>query len=563
MRSLYASVHFLRLYPCLNQKFLSHPSKELSNFYSTSWPSLRITKPTRKVSSLYFINPPTANHSVKTSHLSDEEIQLRQRIGLLKTVEEQLGLFESVKNSAGIVNRVTMLYSIAKITERDGKQKQVLEQERNAAQQGQSSAYVELLGSINRDISRCQPRSLSNVMWALGKVEEKDHKLVQVCEKEILSRDIATFNSADICQIVNGCTNLNLTTLNIFQNFEEVILNGQLRISLFDNQLLSAMLLSFAKTENVSVELFEVFLDEILSRDFLKIDNRALAEFVWSFAKKEFITDKLFDRVEEEILRRGTTDFHNVDLIKMLWGFATADKGSKQLFYFMDNELLSRGVEIFDNAELLEIVWSFAKRDMNKAKVFDLVKKEVFNRSVDKFQTHELVLILWSFVSAQRHNDTFVAEIEGELCSRDIEQFNNGLLRQVAWSLGRAGKSDSKMFDEIEAEVFQRGECQFACLQKFMLMRGFIEAKRGSQEFYKLLVQSFSPDDFCNLDRRQIYECVWCLSEAGVEAGTLFEALEKEVLINHGHYNFSQKELASIKKSFQKVGKGSSELFGL
>ena len=557
-------VCFLRLSPCPTQKLLSRTIKEFIKFYRTPWQSLNITKPTRKTNSVYFINPPTKDYStIKSPRPPREEKQCNEIIMSLKTVEDELELFANVKNSAFIVNRVTMLYNIAKIVERDQKQKQVLDQEKEKSQQGQSSAYMELLESISRDISKCQSRHLANVMWALGKIEEKDHKLVEVCEKEILSRDISIFNNADICQIVHGCANLNLTTSGIFGKLKEAILNqGQVHIRDFDNQLLSAVLLSFAKTDNGSDELFEVFLEEILSRDFLKVDTRALAAFVWSFAKKEFISDKLFKRVEEEILRRETTDLKGGEFIQLLRGFSTVERGNNVLFNFLDRELVLRGVERFDNAALLEIVWCFGKRKVTKAKVFDLVRKELFFRGVHKFQIHELVLILFSFVSAQRHDGKLVDKIEGELCLRDLELFDNGLLCQVAWSLGRAGKSDGKLFDVIEAEVFRRGECEFTMLQKYMLMWGFIAAERGSKEFYELLVGSISASELCNLHGREICECVWCFYKAGVEAGTLFDALEKEILSKQKNY-FSQKQVVFIKKMFTKLEKGSKELFEL
>jgi len=136
----------------------------------------------------------------------------------------------------------------------------------------------------------------------------------------------------------------------------------------------------------------------------------------------------------------------------------------------------------------LNIVWSWAKKNVTKAKVFDLVKKEVFNRGEQVFQRHELALMLWSLVSTQRHNDKLVVETENELCLKNVDEFSNGHFCLVAWSLGRAGKSDSKLFDAIEKEVFQRGSRKFSLIERNMLLRGFIEAKRGSKDFYELLL---------------------------------------------------------------------------
>ena len=558
VRSLFTSIPFVRLYPCLSQKVSSGTFNGVNNLYSSSGPLLRIPKATRKVNSLYLINCSTTYYSTERSHPSRDDIQFRKKIVSLKTVEDQLELFDSFKNSAGVVNRVTMLYCIAKITERDETQKEMLKM----GQQRENSPYLELLESITGVISKCQPRDLANVLWALGKIKERGHKLVEVCEREILSHGILAFSNAEICQIVNGCANLNLRTSGIFGNVQEAILNGKIKIKDFDDRGLCGMLLSFSKTENGSLEMFNVVLKEILSRGLSRVDNPYLAHFLRPFAMMKFQAHELFDRIEAEILERGTTDFHNYDLIHIMWAFATPEKGSKGLFYMLDNELVVRGVKAFSNFVLVRIVFAFGKRQVRKAKVFDLVKKEVLDRGLCKFQAHELVLILWSFVSAERHDDILVTEIDGELCLRDIKQFSNGNLCQVAWSLGRAGCSDSKLYNVIEVEIFQRGPSEFTAKQKRVLMRGFLKAKNGSEEFFKLLLGSFSANDFSNLTPAAISDFAWCLSKAPVDAEALFGALECEILSKDKSY-FDKRRLEYIKSNFIEAGKGSEALFEL
>ena len=564
---MFISLHPLRHGRCLTQVFPSSTLKEFRNLSQTSWLSSKILnqREPRKFSS-FFIRP-SADHFSSQPYPSKEK-KINDVIMSLKTVKEQLELFESIKTSADIVNRVTMLYNIAKITGRDGNERRVLEEEKSKSRQALNGAYLELLDSISKDIGKCKPRGLANVLWALGKLEEKDHELVQVCERAILSRGITAFINAGICQIVSGCINLDLTVSEISSTLQESIRNGQLKLSNFDNQLLSLILMLFAKSDVCAVKLFDIFLEEILSRDFLSMESAYLTFFVWSFAKKELNADTLFDKVEEEILRRGTATLERRNVVQILWAFSKAKKGGKQLFYIMDNELASRGDEGFNNSDLLQIVWSFATRDVTNAKVFDLVKDEVFNRGVGMFQFHELVLILYSFVSARRQDHKLVDEIESELLSRDVEQFGNGDLCQVAWSLGRARKSDSKMFDVIEESVFLRGLQQFSKLQKFILLRGYVEAKRGSRKFYEGLQVSFLKSSFSDLTARDISELVCDFSEAENNTGSLnntgqlFDTLEREILIK-GKLFFKAQQLNRIKKGFRKVGKGTKELFEL
>lgn len=559
--SLYRRIYFHCL--CLIYKIPSRTFMNSRGIYGSTLQSLGFTKPRYKVIGHPFVSFCRNCSTVRSEILrpSRDDIYLNRRILSLKTVEEQLGLFESVKTSANIVNRVTMLFNIAQIAERDRGQKLVLEQEKETTKQGKNSTYVELLDSIAQDISKCQPRELANVLYALGKIEEKTHELVQVCEKQILSHDIMTFNNAEMCQILLGCTNLNLNRSGIFPKIQDAVLSEEMKIKDFEGCVLDAILLSFAKTDNGSVKLFDVFMKELLTRDISRLCSVDLATFVWSFAKKGLKADGLFDSVEKEILQRGTNDLSIADCIQILWAFGKSGKGSRQLFYQFDIELNSRGLESFNNSELLEIVWSFSKRNVTKAKVFELAENEIYDRGVHNFQTHELVLLLWSYVSAQRHNDELVEDIESELSIRDMKELDNGRLSQVVWCLGKARHSGSKLFDVIEAEVIKRGVSKFAVKEKLMLMRGFFEGRKGNKEFFDHLVSSFSTNDFRELNGGTICECAWCFCKANVEARAVFDALEKEILAK-GKDFFNQKELSFIKHIFQEAGKGKN-LFGL
>lgn len=469
---------------------------------------------------------------------SQEKCDLNKRIRSLQTVEELLKLHEEEKNSVDTVHRVTMLYSIAKIVQKYPDQILELEKERENSRQGKTSSYMLLLESVEKSISRCHPHGLANILWALGKVQEKDHKLVKVCEEKILSCNLNIFSNAGLCQIVHGCASLNLRTSEIFEKLEREIVNGDLAVLAFDNVLLSAVLLTFAKTKHGSVQLFDILLKEILSRDFFRFDSRALASFVWSFSKRELNTKKLYDRVQEEIFRRGTADLHNADFIQLIWAVSKAEMGSKEFLAFLDTELEFREIKRFDNVQLVEIVWSFAKSKMAEAKVFDVVQAEIFRRGVDEFQTHELLVILWSFVSVRRHGERLIAEIEGKLCTSDVKKFDNGDLCQIVWSLAKAGWNESKLFDAVEAEITQRGTSQLTIKEKCMIMRGFLEAKRGRTQLYELLVDSFSTCNLGNLHEGQILECLWCLYMSGVEVQGLFETFEKE-LLSKGNYDFN------------------------
>ena len=492
---------------------------------------------------------------------SNAEVKLNRQIMLTTTVQSQLELYRSVQASVNIVNKVAFLFNIAKVIGKCGSQCQVLEQERERFKQGKGSVYIELLESIAETIKGCQCRHLANVMWALGKIQEKQHRLVHVCKHEILQQDVSSFNYAEICQILNGCANLDFKAPEIFSKFQEAILAERLSCTRgLEDQEMSGILLSYAKTNNGTKELFDYFLKEVASRN-MAINSRSLADTVWSFAKKNIDSDSFFSLMEGEIIRRGTSDFENADIVKILWAFSMAGRGSVRLFYLLEGGLIQRGIDTFLNVELVEIVWSFAKRNIRNAKLFDVVEREILHRGVSDFKTHELVIILYSFIHAKREsvNVDFIKKIEAELSLRDSKEFNIGDFNQVIWSLGRANLSDSKLFDLAEAEVAKCNLHKVSRDGKLMLMRGFVEAQRGSKELYQFLYSSISARDLSDLTEAQICEFVWCFSLANVEAEKLFDFLQKEIL-NREKYRFTRRQLSVIRKSFLRAGKGSKEL---
>ena len=496
-----------------------------------------------------------------TCNPTDAEIKLNRRIMLTLTVEGQLQLYKSVKTSVNNVNRVAFLFNIAKIIGKDRSQHHILEHEKELAKHGKSSTYIDLLDNIADVLSRCHSRHLANVMWALGKINERDHRLHLVCKQEILQQNMSSFNYAEICQIVNGCANLQVKAPEIFSRFQDVILAGNLSSNHLEDPSISGILLSYAKTNSGDKKLFHHFLKEVVSRNIM-ISNRVIADIVWSFAKKRIFDDDLFNLVQSEIIQRGALDFNNADIVKILWAFSRAGKGTKQLYYLFDSALVSRGLKTFLSGELVETVWSFAKAKMKNAEVFDLSEKEILSRGIGRFRTHELVLFLYSFTFVQREdvNVSFVEKIEEELCLRNATEFDIGALCQVTWSLAKAGVTESKLFGVAEQQVLKCDVQKMSNSEKLMVMRGFINAQKTSKELFQFLYSSISTPNLSNLTEAQICEFVWCFSRASVKVDSLFNFLEKEIL-NRQKYHFSRKQLNVLKKGFLRVGKESKELY--
>lgn len=250
----------------------------------------------------------------------------------------------------------------------------------------EASAYIRLLNCITNNISTVEPRQLAVIIWSLAKIQERNHPLLHVCEKEILSRGVGTFDYRTVSQVAVGFSLLNWRETSVFREMEKAILSGQLDITTFDVQRLAQTVVSFAKTDNGSSQLFELFLSAILSFEFSTISNNDLSQFVWSFAKRGFQADELFEKTEAELFRRNISVLKkSVDIALLLWSFAYTGNGSKDFFQSFEELIRNKDITRFENDELRQIIWAFWKAGVASDIVLSKFEEEVKRRGNQTF----------------------------------------------------------------------------------------------------------------------------------------------------------------------------------
>lgn len=554
--SLFARSHDPRVSLSQTRRLLSILERKPSNIITTSPQVLGTTLLKWEVGGHVPVIQ-QAYYKTKAKDPLHVQVQLNKKILSLKTVQDQLRLFNS-EPSMNIVNRVSLLFNIARIAGRDKKQLQLLRQIKSESHV-LSMAYVNLLDSISADISQCSPRCLANVMWSLGNIKERSHCLLQICEETIISCDMSSFTQPDIFQIVKGCSLLGIQRMKIFRKLQEAILNGEVAISEFKDRDLTLVVVSFAKNDSGNEILFNHFQSEILSRNLMAYDSHQLAGFVWSFAKRTVsCPNQLFDQIEDEVLQRGTSTMQNVPTVMLLWSFAKVGMGSERLFSAFDSELAVRGLQAFDNVGLVQLVWSFAKKGFKDAGLYELVEDEVLQRGMSVFQDHQLVVLLWSFIKAEKCDAKLVKIVSHEFLQRDVKQLEGDHLSQLAWTLGRARIKFPELYESIERVVTQCCPPAMTESQMIALMRGFVEAEEGSTElfdYFRLAIMK----DIKSLSGDNICEVLWCFSEDKGNRSAVFSAIEKEIHCR-GIASFNTVQLKKIKHCFLTVEEGSKEL---
>ena len=447
--------------------------KTANGLYTTSCCSVQTAKLSGKV--LTQLNQDLSG--LPASYVRERE--LNKEILSRPTVQGQLEFYESWKDQASLTNRITMLHHIAKIVQKRRVQAEVLQKDKEKVLHGEESAYFEILDFIADNILKCKAQGLANVLWSLGKLKEHDHRLVKACLKELSFHDVAFFYKAEVCQILNGLTELKVKDSRVFNRVEEAILNGKIKISRCEKRQIAGILTSFIRMGYGSEDFFKMFEAEIVERGFTGFHNGEFTQVLRAFAIMGIPSDSLFKKAEEEILRRSLFKLLRTELVTILRAFAMAGEGSEELFAECDSEIVTRRVKDYYTLPLCWIIWAFATRRMTNCRVFKVAAHEIFQRGFNNLENDELALCLFSYVLSEIPCGAFLKALEAELTSRDFKTFGSIQLCQLLWACTKAGLLNPKLLQDLEDKILQQIASQNEGSET---VKGFLDAETGSQE---------------------------------------------------------------------------------
>ena len=334
-----------------------------------------------------------------------QETMLSEILSMEKALE-LLQAYNTYRDAGDIMiqaSRIAVLRCIAYIVQRDGAQRFALKAEIDKESQGNESVFLDLLDNISECISESGNSDLASVIWSLGKIGPiavgfENHSLAQVCEQEILSREITSFSTKDINKILSGLASLVMKKSKVFDEVERAIVSGRIQISSFENQGLVGSLRSFSQTGNGSLILFELYCKDVYFRGMETFKPFELFQLVSLFAKKGVKADELF-----LVIKMGIESLSKTDIFLILWTFAhkKSDRLHDQVFSHMDQEFVNHGMRRFLPFLLSNILWCFAKAGKHNAKAFDLINQELILRDLSTFRKY-FSQILWSFAVAEK-----------------------------------------------------------------------------------------------------------------------------------------------------------------
>jgi len=300
-------------------------------------------------------------------------------------------------------------------------------------------------------ISDFENRGLAGVLWSFSKTGNGSRELFEKFEKEILSRSVKNFTSAQLVQFLWSFTQKEIQCDKLFEITAQEILERPMA-DLSDYSI-NMLLLLFAKggpdQHKEQGKLFNCLGAEVRQRGVHGFDTKELSMLVWSFAKGCPNIESVFDIVEKELHIRGISRLTNEELSLILWSFAESENLSATLFNACQEEILSRDVSLFKAHQLSQVIWAFGMATVPSLGFFSIAEKEVLSNA-SHFSDKELSMILHGFSRSSAGTHKLFTKLEKEVLERNIPENNPGIIPELASAFSECNYKATLMFDTME-----------------------------------------------------------------------------------------------------------------
>ena len=300
-------------------------------------------------------------------------------------------------------------------------------------------------------ISDFENRGLAGVMWSFSKTGNGSRELFEKFEKEILSRNVKNFTSAQLVQFLWSFTQKEIQCDKLFEiTAQEILERPVADLSDYSiNMLLSLFAKAGPDQHKEQGKLFNCLGAEVRQRGVHGFDTKELSMLVWSFAKGCPNTESVFDIVEKELHIRGISRLTNEELSLILWSFAESGNLSATLFNACQEEILSRDVSLFKPHQLSQVIWAFGMATVPSLGFFSIAEKEVLSNA-SHFSNKELCMILHGFSHSSAGTHKLFTKLEREVLERNILGNNPGIIPELASAFSECNYKATLTFDTME-----------------------------------------------------------------------------------------------------------------
>jgi len=294
------------------------------------------------------------------------------------------------------------------------------------------------------------PRELSDIAFALGKLQMNDTVVVELLKRiaEIAKYQADQFTPHDMACIVFGFASLGVRNESLMSVIAAEVVN---KIQGFDQRQLSNTAWAFAKCGLWNEQLVSAIAAECL----VKISTftvQSLSHISWAMAQWGTRKDDLMNAIAEESQRKAS-EFAPAPLAMTAWSFASLQLKSVSLMSSISAEAAGK-IALFKTQDLAHLAWAFANLRVQDQALFLVIAGEV-QRNVNGMLPSELANIAWAFSKNNFTNESLMNCIAGEAVVQ-ISNFKSAEVAMLTWAFAVAGMQNKPLMTEIGVQVAKR-----------------------------------------------------------------------------------------------------------
>lgn len=309
------------------------------------------------------------------------------------------------------------------------------------------------------DLSKCDPQSVSNVMWAFAKLRRPSPKLFTSFQGQHLE----TFRTQGLVNILwahavlgHGADNLDL----LERLGGELSKRSQLHPQDVSNTLWAFASLKGSTTCTIERSVFAEMAKHVLDNRVALGGFRAqdLANTLWAFAvvqPNDPVTKRLFEKLARELLQRNGLAAQ--EIAKVLWSFATVQLTHHKLSQHLAAQALAVS-DSFNAQDVSNTLWAFATFGIKHPDLFHglLLDRGGAARDVAHFTPQALSNVLWALAKTEWNSPAALKGLTFEVKRRDLAAFSPQALCSVLFSMAALGAKDVELCDKVCGELTQR-----------------------------------------------------------------------------------------------------------
>ena len=282
---------------------------------------------------------------------SADHLDLESRITKERSLKRLFAIYESKRNSEELTPRskVRILEKVAKAVEE------------GEVRSKHSNTLQSLVQDVVSGISECEEGSICKTIVALVRLNHAENDYCDTLEREILKRGWEGFSREELTEMCWAFASAEFKSEVLFKSVSKEVFSRE--VASFSSKSLCQLVWFFQEASHAK-DFYDAIGTEILNRNMSEFESWMLAILPWAYSNVKPLNRRIFTAVEYELDARGELkSLLTKDLVMLVTAFARRQLLRRKLFRLLESALiLKRDIPEAVPRELLQEFYDLMKQ---------------------------------------------------------------------------------------------------------------------------------------------------------------------------------------------------------